>query len=256
MSDVIEIELNDEHFQPEPQPEPEPEPQSEPEPEPEPVPQPETGVESAADPVKKERKPKSSRRKVAAIPVKVLKDTDFSDELVQEHDVFVARTSPNANMTLVTKSIVNVNSIIDTDGNLSEYLTVKMKSNQFDLFNSFEDSLLQRAIQNKESWFKQPDLDDTFLVSSFKKFCDPESKTVKFRVNDSVNGWKFCKDTKQRVKMIIQTNGAIFTRSQFGCPFTVIAIQPAEDENQYLFDPEEHSSFENISPGDLATVLE
>ena len=259
MSDTIEIELNEEMYisDPEPAPAPAPEPVPEPAPTPEPVPEPEPVAEpESVVEKKKERKPKSSRRKIAATPVKALKAIGFSDELVQENDVFVSKTVPDAALTLVTKSVVNVDSIIGDDGNLTEYLDVKMKSSQFDLFSNFEESLLEKALASKEQWFRQPDMDDAFLVSSFKRFCDPETKTVTFRVHDNINGWKNCKDAKQRIRIIVQTGGAIFTRSQFGCPFTVIALQPAEDENQYLFDPEEHSCFENISSHDLATVLD
>lgn len=252
MNDTIEIELNEEMYisDPEPAPEPAPEPEPEPVAAPEPVVEPEPVVKN------KEKKPRSSRRKIAATPVKVLKTIGFSDELVQENDVFVSKTTPDAPMTFVTKSVVNVESIIGDDGNLNEYMTVKMKSSQFDLFSNFEESLLEKALANKEQWFRQPDMDDAFLVSSFKRFCDPETKTVTFRVHDNINGWKNCKDAKQRIRIIVQTGGAIFTRSQFGCPFTVIAVQPAEDENQYLFDPDEHSCFEKISTNDLATTLD
>jgi hypothetical protein len=251
MSDTIEIEINDDIYPGSvPESEPEPAPVAEPVAEPEPAPAP-APVEK-----KKDRKPKYSKKKIAAAPVKALKASGFSDELIQENDVFVSKTTPDRDLTLVTKSVVNVDSIVGEDGNLCEYMTVKMKSSQFDLFYKFEESLLEKALASKEDWFRQPDMDDAFLVSSFKRFCEPENKTVSFRVDDNINGWKNCKDAKQRVRVIVQTGGAIFTRSQFGVPFTVIAVQPAEDESQYLFDPEEYSCFENISSHDLATALD
>ena len=59
-----------------------------------------------------------------------------------------------------------------------------------------------------------------------------------------------------KIKCVLSAQHGIFTRTQYGVPFTLELIKSVEkDETAYLFDPEEDETFRHVTGTDLMTHL-
>jgi hypothetical protein len=139
-------------------------------------------------------------------------------------------------------------SLFDEDGEYKSYVGFKIKRAHADVFDTSETNLLQQAIKHKVEWFGQ-ELDDSFIESCFKRFFDPSTRILTVRLDEGFTG-DIPKGTK--VKIVLESDGALFTKKQFGLLLTAKVITKIENSpTQYLFDSEETLEAEHVSSGGL-----
>lgn len=206
----------------------------------------------AEDVVVDEEPPQSVKRKRVSKYTAIAKAT-FADHLELEGDVYVANISPSLN--IISPTVTLVTSLIDDDGEMEQYATLRLKKTHANLFKEFEESLLETAKSKKHEWFGSADIPDALIESSFKSFVNLDDKTLVVKIDDGIGGkTTIAKGTK--IKAVLTVNCAIFTRTQFGAPFTLELIKSIEkSEHEYLFDPEEDESHAAITDAGLLGYL-
>lgn len=174
---------------------------------------------------------------------------EFEDVLVRQGDVFVAPLKKP--MHILTPTVTLSGDLYDAEGDLEDYVTLKLKRSHADIFAGLEDLLLATAKKFKNGWFNNPDLLDEFLEHSLRRFFDKENRLLTVRLDEGLGGKKEVpKGTK--VKVVLQSDGATFTRTQYGFLWKMTMIKSIEkSEDQYLFDPEEDPTADGLATGDL-----
>lgn len=176
----------------------------------------------------------------------------FANALTRRDDVFVAPL--DAPLYILSPTMRLQTALFDDDDDLCDYATFKMKSTHLATFRGVEDTLLDVAKANKHAWFGNDEITDAFLETSLKRFVEPEAKTITVKIHEGLSGRTNVKPGT-RVKVVLACDHAIFTRTQFGVPWTMHVIRSIEnDENMYLFDAEEDASYATVS-NDLLSHL-
>ena len=174
----------------------------------------------------------------------------FANTLSRQDDVFVAPL--DAPLYILSPTMRLQTALFDEEDELCDYATFKMKSTHLAAFQGMEDLLLDMAKSNKQTWFGNDDITDAFLESSLKRFVDPATKTVTVKVHEGLSG-RTNASPGTRVKVVLACDQAIFTRTQFGVPWTMHVIRSIEnEESMYLFDAEEDASYATVSNDLLA----
>jgi hypothetical protein len=174
-----------------------------------------------------------TRKKVR--PLSAVSDVSFASTLERRGDVFVAPFAAGP-LAVITPTITIKTEISDEDEDL-EYVDLRLKTSACDLMRRLEEDLLQKAKHSKDEWFQNPDMDDAFLDHSFKRFVD-EGRVITVRLDDALEVPDGCVTKGTKAKVVLECEGAVFTRTQFGVLWTLKMIK-AIDKNEYLFDPEE-----------------
>jgi len=173
-----------------------------------------------------------------------IENTTFDQSLDRQGDVFVLKM--RTPLYILSPTVRLQTALFDDDEELQAYATFKMKSTHLSAFRELEETLLDATKKNKESWFGS-DVTDEFLETSFKRFVDPDSKTLTVKIDEGLGG-KVSVGTGTRVRVVLSCPHAIFTRTQFGIPWTVTVIRSIENtEDMYLFDPEEDARHAGVS---------
>lgn len=177
----------------------------------------------------------------------------FADRLELHGDVYTA--SLDSPLYILSPTLTLVSDLVDEDGEYAQYANLKLKKTHLKVFSEFEDALLEKAKANKNAWFGNDSISDAFLETSFKRFVDLDAKTLTVKIDEGLGGkTNVCSGTK--IKCVLSAPHAIFTRTQFGIPFTLELIKSIEkDETTYLFDPEEDETYGAVTGTDLMTHL-
>lgn len=175
-----------------------------------------------------------------------LQKVTYGSALERHGDLFVAPfTEP---LVIQSPTMTLAESLFDEDGEYKSYVGFKIKRAHADVFDTSETNLLQQAIKHKVEWFGQ-ELDDSFIESCFKRFFDPSTRILTVRLDEGFTG-DIPKGTK--VKIVLESDGALFTKKQFGLLLTAKVITKIENSpTQYLFDSEETLEAEHVSSGGL-----
>jgi len=209
-------------------------------------------TEVAEDVVVDEEPAQPAKRKRVSKYTAISKAT-FADHLELEGDVYIANISPSLN--IISPTVTLVTSLVDDEGEWEQYATLKLKKTHAKLFKEFEESLLETAKSKKLEWFGSADIPDALIESSFKSFVDLDAKTLVVKIDDGIGGkTDIAEGTK--IKAVLTVNYAIFTRTQFGAPFTLELVKSIEkSEHEYLFDPEEDESHAAITDAGILGYL-
>lgn len=189
-------------------------------------------------------------RKKKVRPLSAVAGVSFASTLERRGDVFVAPFTDGP-LAVVTPTITIRTEIKEDDEDL-EYVDLRLKTSACDLMRRLEEDVLQKAKHSKDEWFQNPDMDDAFLDHSFKRFVD-DGRVITVRLDDTleVPDGHVPKGTK--AKVVLECEGAVFTRTQFGVLWTLKMIKSI-DKDEYLFDPDETAG---LASGDiLASVSE
>ena len=160
----------------------------------------------------------------------VLSKVTYADNLVRHGDVFLA--SFDEPICLQTPTVTLASEIDDE----SVYATFKVKRAHIDTFAHAEEALLAAAKEKSAAWFGQ-DLDASFIESCFKRFVDADARHVTVRLDD---GFPSGLSVGSKCKLVLEAEGALFTKKQFGLVLIAKAAKLVTDpSSQYLFDDEE-----------------
>jgi len=158
-------------------------------------------------------------------------------------------------LCILTPPVVLKDVIVDEEGLSQEYTRIKLKRVYGDTLGNLEDRLLQTAKDRKVKWFQNEDIEDSFLEGAMKRFYDRDARTLTVRVDDDVGG-RLNVPAGSRVRCVLELHSAVFTRTQFGCLWTLTLVKAASrDEDAYLFDPDENAQHESITTHDLMSCL-
>lgn len=183
----------------------------------------------------------------------VVSKASFADTLSLQGDVYTAPLSTPFN--ILSPTVTLMTDLIDADGEYSQYATLKLKRTHANLFHDVEETLLKTAKKNKVAWFGNESIGDEFLETSLKRFVDVDAKTLTVKIDEGLGG-KTDIQVGTKIKCVLSAQHAIFTRTQYGVPFTLELIKSVEkDETAYLFDPEEDETFRHVTGTDLMTHL-
>jgi hypothetical protein len=195
--------------------------------------------------------PKKKRRVTKYTNISRVK---FNGNLERKDDVFVAMLDNP--LYILSPTVTIMSDLYDDDGEYSKYVSLKLKKTHLHVFKNLEDDLLSMAKTHKATWFGNPDIPDEFLEKSIKRFINTDDKTLMVKIDDALGGKKNV-SVGTRVKVVLSAECAIFTRTQFGVPFTLHLIKSIENtEDVYLFDPEEDESHKTIASYSLMDHLE
>ena len=191
--------------------------------------------------------PKPKRQRVSKY-TEILK-AKFGQELERQGDVFVAPLEKP--LHILSPTVTLSGDLYDADGELNNYVDLKLKRSHVETFAGLEELLLATAKNCKAEWFNHPDILDEFLETSLRRFFDKETRLLTVRLDEGLGGKKgVVKGTK--VKVVLQADGAIFTRTQYGFLWKMTMIRSIEkNEDMYLFDPEEDPAADGLATGDL-----
>lgn len=174
-----------------------------------------------------------------------VESASFSDALTREDDVFVSRLK--APLYILSPTVRLQTPLFDDDEEVCDYVTLKMKRTHLAAFRGVEDALLLMAKTHKGAWFGNDDITDDFLDASLKRFVDDDAKTLTVKVHEGVSG-RTGVTPGTRVKVVLAADQAVFTRTQFGFPWTMHIVKSIEnDEQLYLFDAEENAEYTSVS---------
>ena len=169
----------------------------------------------------------------------------FADALTRQDDVFVARLKTP--MYILSPTVRLRTALFDDDEELCDYATLKMKSTHLNTFQAMEETLLNMAKANKSTWFGNDEITDGFLETSLKRFVDASNKTMTVKIDEGLSG-RTNVTPGTRVKVVLACDQALFTKTQFGVPWTMHVVRSIEnDENMYLFDAEEDVTYASVS---------
>jgi hypothetical protein len=210
-------------------------------------------AETVAETVAETKKSQSKKR---ARKITAVNTAAFSESLQRVNDTYAALLETGQPLCVLTPPVILKESLVDEEGDTKEYVKLKLKRVYGDVFKQLEDRLLQTAKDRKVTWFNNEDLDDSFLESSLKRFYDPDSKTLTVRVDEDVGG-RLDTPPGTRVRCVVELHNAVFTRTQFGClwTLTLVSKNSCKNEDAYLFDPEEEPQHEQITTHDLMSCL-
>jgi hypothetical protein len=184
------------------------------------------------------------------VSYKLLDDIEY-DPLEQRDDVFIA---PFAGGPITVQSpVMTLNDdLVDADGEFAEMCCWRVKKAHVPYFQRAEDRLLDSAKANCVEWFGQ-ELDDEFLESSHRRFMDEENRVLTVRVHDGVVD-ELKRKTKARI--VLEADGAVFTRSEYGLVWTMMCVSKLENgRSQYLFDEEEVLGAADVTTGALCDAM-
>ena len=180
---------------------------------------------------------------------------EFSERLERLNDTYTAALLGGESLCILTPPVVLKDVIVDEEGLSQEYTRIKLKRVYGDTLGDLEDRLLQTAKDRKVTWFQNEDIEDSFLEGAMKRFYDRDTRTLTVRVDDDVGG-RLNTPAGSRIRCVLELNSAVFTRTQFGCLWTLTLVKAAShDEDLYLFDPDENAQHESISTHDLMSCL-
>jgi len=177
----------------------------------------------------------------------------FADRLELHGDVYTAVLDQH--LHILSPTVTLVSDLVDEDGEYAQYATLKLKKTHLKVFADFEEALLEKAKASKHAWFGNEAISDEFLEASIKRFVDLDAKTITVKIDEGLGG-KTNVGPGTKIKCVLSAPHAIFTRTQFGVPFTLELIKSIEkDETTYLFDPEEDETYGAVTGTDLMTHL-
>jgi len=209
----------------------------------------ETVAETVAE-TKRGPMPQKRAKKITSI-----KNVQFSETLERMNDTYIAKLAGGEPLCILTPPIILKDSIRDEEGDVREYVTMKLKRVYGDLFGVLEDTLLQTAKERKGLWFNNEDLDNDFLEKSLKRFYDTSSKCLTVRVDEDVGG-RVDLASGTRVRCVLELHSAVFTRTQYGLLWTLTLVKGVgRQEDVYLFDPDEEPQHQSITTHDLMSCL-
>jgi len=173
---------------------------------------------------------------------------ELQDTLERRGDVFIAPLKKP--LHILTPTVTLSGDLHNAEGDLEDYVTLKLKRSHAEVFGNLEDLLLEKAKQCKVSWFNNPDIQDEFLDQSLRRFFDKETRLLTVRLDEGLGGKSARKGEK--VKVVLHADGAIMTRTQYGFLWKMEMIKSIEkNEDMYLFDPEEDPAADGLATGDL-----
>jgi hypothetical protein len=177
---------------------------------------------------------------------------DLQDVLERRGDVFIAPLKKP--LHILTPTVTLNGDLYNADGDLNDYVTLKLKRTHAEVFGSLETKLLETAKTCKTSWFNNPEIQDEFLEQSLRRFFDAENRLLTVRLDDGLGG-AITARKGEKIKAVLHTDGAMFTRTQYGFLWQLTLIKSIEkNEDQYLFDPEEDPSTAGLATNLLACV--
>jgi hypothetical protein len=182
-----------------------------------------------------------------------IQKASFGDALERRNDVFIAPL--NKPLNILSPTVTLTEGLYTDEGDLKDYVTLKLKKTGAEVFTSLENTLLETAKAKKVAWFQNADLSDDFLEKSLRRFADMGSRTLSVRVDEGLGG-KTEVQQGAKVKVILQAEGATFTKTQFGFLWKMVLIKSIEkNEDMYLFDPEEYPETTDMAQGDLLSCM-
>lgn len=177
-----------------------------------------------------------------------IQKAELQDTLERRGDVFIAPLKKP--LHILTPTVTLSGDLHNADGDLEDYVTIKLKRSHANAFADLEDLLLEKAKQCKSSWFNNPDIQDEFLEQSLRRFFDRETRLLTVRLDEGLGGKRAHKGEK--LKAVLHADGAILTRTQYGFLWKMEMIKSIEkNEDMYLFDPEEDPAADGLATGDL-----
>ena len=177
---------------------------------------------------------------------KALASVTYSSALERDGDVFISRFDEP--LLIQSPTVTLTEDLVDDDGEYKSHIGIKIKRAHGTIFEQAERTLLENALANKHQWFGQ-DLDDAFIDSCFRRFYDPETRVLTVRVDDGFTS-DIGKGTK--VKLVLESNGPLFTKKQFGLLFVAKVVSKIENSAaQYLFDCDETLEAETVTDSGL-----
>lgn len=175
-----------------------------------------------------------------------LQHLKYADTLERRGDLFVAPFSEQ--LVIQSPTLTLAEDVLNEEGEYKSYVGFKVKRAHAHIFDEAETNLLSEAVKNATNWFGQ-ELEQSFIESCFKRFFDPSTRVLTVRLDEGFTG-EVTKGTK--VKIVLESDGALFTKKQFGLLLTAKVITKIENSpTQYLFDSEETLEAEHVSSGGL-----
>ena len=170
----------------------------------------------------------------------------YASALERRGDLFVAPFAEQ--LVIQSPTLTLAEDVLNEDGEYKSYVGFKVKRAHAHVFDDAETALLSEAVKNANTWFGQ-ELEQSFIESCFKRFFDPSSRILTVRLDEGFTA-DVPKGTK--VKIVLESDGALFTKKQFGLLLTAKVITKIENSpTQYLFDSEETLEAEHVSSGGL-----
>lgn len=159
----------------------------------------------------------------------------FEGPLHRENEVYVA--------SLETPFVVHTPTVIlESPLEDETFANLRLTTSTVALFKDVERSILELALSQKGTWFRE-DISDETITKSLRSFVDEEAKTVRVRVDENICAFTGSKKkvavppVGTRVKAVIELSRITFSKTQFGAVWNLKQVKLVEDA-PYLFEEE------------------
>lgn len=179
--------------------------------------------------------------------IKALKNIDASEEvsrfessLTRDGGVYVsALSSP---LLVQTPAVTISSDLLENDEQVT-FAHLKLKTPLLAIFRDIEHEILQRALAQRNTWFRE-DISDETIQQSFKSFIQLDDRTLRVRLADDLRAFDARKTPialpgkGTRVKAVLELGRITFSKTQFGAVWNLKQVRLVED-SKYLFDEED-----------------
>jgi len=162
--------------------------------------------------------------------------SSFSPVLQRDGGVYISTL--DTPLVIQTPAITLASDLSDE----SSFATLKMKSSVLSFFKTVEDTLIQHAIANKGTWFRE-DISDETITQSFKSFLSDDDRMLRVRVSEACIAYDTEKNkialpqAGTKIKAVLELSRLTFSKTQFGAVWNLKQLRVAE-EPKYLFEEE------------------
>ena len=180
------------------------------------------------------------------VVAKALKNVNIIDEvnhfeatLQRDGGVYVS-TLPQP-LLIQTPSITVSSDLVENE-EPATFANLKMKHASIGFFKEVENAIVQHAIDQKASWFRE-DIADETITQSLRSFIDEETRTLRVRLADTITAYDASKHKIElpppgtRVKCVLELARITFSKTQFGAVWNLKQVRLVEDTG-YLFEEE------------------
>ena len=129
----------------------------------------------------------------------------------------------------------------DELGESEAFVNLRLKSNDVAFFRGVEEALLDLALTNKATWFRE-DIADETIAQSLRSFV--QDREVRVRVSEGIVAFDASKNRidlplppSTRVKAVLELARITFSKTQFGAVWNLKQVRLVED-TRYLFEEE------------------
>jgi hypothetical protein len=176
------------------------------------------------------------------VVAKALKNVDITEELSHfapdlERDGGVYVSTRSTPLLIQTPGLTFETDLSEND----TFINLHLKSRDATFFKQVEEAILQLALANKSTWFRE-DIADETIAQSLRSFL--QDRTLRVRVGEDLAVYDASKTriglpvaSTTKVKAVLELSRITFSKTQFGSIWNLKQLRLVED-SRYLFDEE------------------